>query len=197
MIAYRALMGQAAAQKRWIPDEQLIPAVLAGNTRRMADLEFPDRCWLVAGLTLFGLTAEEIADRLDCCLRQVRLIRAEDMTMVCTLMQKDANNFADELRLATGELKAKDQEFDELRAELERVKAARDRLIDEKIVGVRLCESGHAMDKYNSYLNEKTGNVYCRTCHRENQQQYRDQSKVIPSGISPKLVLAGLSTPRS
>lgn len=150
-----------------MPDDQLIPAVLAGNSRRMEDLDIPDRCWLVAGLTLAGLTAEEIADRLCCCLRLVRSVRAMELTMVCTLMQKDANNFADELRLAHGELKTKDHELDELRAELARTKGKLDRMIDEKIVGFRICENGHVMDRYNSYVQEKTGKTFCRACNRD------------------------------
>ncbi|SKX80854.1 Uncharacterised protein [Mycobacteroides abscessus subsp. bolletii] len=174
-----------------MPDDQLIAAVLAGNLRRMESLEIPDRCWLVSGLTLAGLTAEEIADRTSCSLRLVRSIRAMEFSTICTLMQKDANNFADELRLAHGELKAKDHELDELRAELERTKGKLDRMIDEKIVGFRLCENGHVMDKYNSYVQEKTGKTFCRACARDKQQQFRDQCKVLKSGI-PNLVLAAL-----
>lgn len=174
-----------------MPDDQLIPAVLAGNSRRMEDLEIPDRCWLVAGMTLAGLTADEIKDRLGCSLRLVRSVRAMEFTMVCTLMQTEANNFADELRLAHGELKARDHQLDELRAELERTKSKLNRMIDEKIVGVRLCSAGHAMDKYNTYVQEKTGKVFCRTCNRDKQQQFRDQSKLLKSGI-PNLVLAAI-----
>ncbi|WP_237075649.1 hypothetical protein [Mycobacteroides abscessus] len=184
-------MGQAPTQQRWMPDDQLIPAVLAGNSRRMEDLDIPDRCWLVAGLTLAGLTAEEIADRLCCCLRLVRSVRAMELTMVCTLMQKDANNFADELRLAQGELKARDHELDELRAELARTKGKLDRMIDEKIVGFRICENGHVMDRYNSYVQEKTGKTFCRACNRDKQQEFRDQRKVLKSSI-PNLVLAAI-----
>ena len=73
-----------SAPTRWEPDEQLVPAVLASvRGYSMAALSFPDRCWVVAGLTLAGLTAEEIAERLACSLRLVRSLRAEDMTQVC------------------------------------------------------------------------------------------------------------------
>lgn len=186
-----------AVRTRWAPDEQLVPAILASGKRvdGMKQLDGPDRCWVVAGLTVAGLTAEDIADRLDCSLRLVRSIRAEDMTQVCVIMARESRNFADELRLARADAKAKTQELDETNAELVRTKGQLSRLIDAQIVGARLCgKCGTPMVGYNVYVHKKTGKEYCRECHRRRQQNYRDERKIGPAqidggGLAGKLTL--------
>lgn len=159
-----------SAPTRWEPDDQLVAAVLAGvRGHRMSALAHPDRCWVVAGLTLAGLTAEDIAERLACSLRLVRALRAEDMTQVCLRTQREAAAFADELRLADTErraariaLEAKAVEVDQLRAQVRRLIAPTE--------GPR-CGRGHEMTKYNTY--ERNGRRWCRECHRERQAVYR------------------------
>jgi hypothetical protein len=155
---------------------QLIPAVLAGGGRKMSQLAAPDRCWVVAGLTVAGLTAGDIADRLDCSLRLVRSIRADDMTAVCVYVQTESRNFADELRLAQTAAKGQAMRVGELSQELGRTKDKLNRLIDAHIVGARCCpKCGTPMDRWNDYV--CNGKSYCRACHRERQKAYRERSK--------------------
>lgn len=163
---------------RWVPDEQLIPSVLAGSGRRMSELECSDRSWVVAGLTLAGLTAEDIADRLGCSLRLVRSIRAEDMTRVCSSMQQESAAFTGEMRMLRAEVVSKSRQVAALSAELERTRGKLDRLIDAHITGARPCgKCGTPMQGYNLY--EHGGKQFCRECHRRRQQQYRDSRGLV------------------
>lgn len=191
-MALMAPKSVLADKARWSPDDQLVPAILAGGKRKdgMKNLADPDRCWVVAGLTLAGLTAESICDRLDCCLRQVRLIRAMDMTQVCMIMQTESRNFTDELRLARGELVSARQDNEVLGAELARTKNKLTRLIDGQIVGHKICgKCGTPMDRYNTYIHQLTGKEYCRECHRRRQKSYRDSRKLEPVEIADETLL--------
>lgn len=145
----------------------------------MGPLPLADRCWVVAGLTLSGLTAEEIADRMACSLRLVRSIRAEDMTQLCVYVMTETSNFTDENRLLRGELTAVRRELDESNAEGQRTRAQLSRLIDAQITGVKMCgKCGEPMDRYNAYIHEASGKEFCRNCHRVRQQKYRDKKKL-------------------
>ena len=175
-------------RRRWAPDLQLIPAVVAGSGRKMSQLTTPDRCWVVAGLTLLGLTAEEIADRLDCSLRLVRSIRAEDMTAVCTYVQTESKNFTDELRLAQMHGRQAAGMLAQSQSELERTKGKLDRMIDAHIVGARCCpKCSTPMTGYNVYVcNNKE---YCRECHRQRSRLHRERSRQfagLPFAIPPR-----------
>jgi hypothetical protein len=138
----------------------------------MAQLGAPDRSWLVAGLTLAGLTADDIADRLACSLRLVRTIRAHPMTAVCQQVQNEARAFTDELRLVRTELTAARlalaravTERDRARAQVARTLAA----------APDTCRSGaHLMTPYNTYL-RADGRRMCRACHRDRSTAYRRQ----------------------
>lgn len=142
------------------------------RARRMAELPQPDRCWVVAGLTLAGLTAKDISERLGCSLRLVRSIRAEDMTQVCLLAQKESTNFANELRLTRTEHQATFNQLAETSAEVVRLKLQIGRLLDAKITGGETCSRGHQMDRYNTYIHN--GKRFCRQCHRDRQAAYRN-----------------------
>ena len=158
--------------ERWVPDDQLVPAVLSRvRPYTMASLTPPDRCWVVAGLTLAGLTAEDIAERLSCSLRLVRALRAEDMTQVALHFQRESSAFADELRLARSELRAaslahtaSDLEVQRLRKQLVRITTP---------PNGPTCGRGHARTPYNTYVHEPSGRTWCRECHRERQAAYR------------------------
>ena len=163
---------------RWQPDDQLVPALLAGTSRTMADLEGPDRCWAVAGLTLAGLTADDIADRMDCSLRLVRAVRAEPMTQVCLTAQTDAEHFAEELRLARTELARSATAHHAAVAENDRLRGQLDRMIAAATGEPPRCSKGHLFDRGNTYYHPRTGTRQCRTCHRERQQEYRDARRV-------------------
>ncbi len=161
---------------RWEPDEQLVAAVLAGSSATMGSLATPDRCWLVAGLTLHGLTAEDIADRMSCSLRLVRAIRAEDMTQVCLRMQQETRHFHDELRLAHSEARTQAAALAAMTGERDRLRVQVDRILDAHAVGAKPCaKCGTPMAGYNVYT--WRSNAYCRECHRQRQARYRARAR--------------------
>jgi hypothetical protein len=149
---------------RWVPDNQLIASFLTCR-RTSIKLSPPDRAWVVAGLTLAGKTAEDIAERLGVSLRLVRAIRADPMTQVCMFYQQESAHFADELRLKQSEVTRAARENEEILAELGRTKLQLGNLIGPRYFP----RCGHPQDKYNTYrwTNKATGKVhlYCRTCH--------------------------------
>lgn len=165
---------------RWVPDEQLVPAILAGGPQTMRDLAPPDRSWVVAGLRLKGLTASEIADRLKpCSLRQIRAINAEPMTQVCLLYQIERDNFASEHRMAASELRRLASELVTACSAAERYKRQLDIMLDLHVTGdagaAFVC--GCPKTKYNTYVHPATGKTSCRThrtlavaAHRERQR---------------------------
>ena len=162
--------------ERWEPDDQLVPAVLAHRPQAMTDLSLPDRCWVVAGLTLAGLTAEDIAARLSCSLRLVRALRAEDMTRVCQRMQQESSTFADELRLSRSEHRAAIAVADAAALE---VRHLRSQLVRLTTPPTQSCSRGHDMSgPYAAYTHAPTGRRFCRECHRERQATYRARRRV-------------------
>ena len=152
------------------PDDQLVPAALASKCA-MSELSGPDRCWVVAGLTLAGLTGYEIAERLSCSLRLVRTVRAEPMTRVCLWAQ----TFTDELRLSRSEHRLARFALTAAEGEAARLRAQIGRLIDVRPAAV--CARAHDMtDPYNRY--ERDGRTWCRACHRERQATYRARRRM-------------------
>lgn len=150
---------------------------MAGGGRKMSQLPTPDRCWVVAEMTILGLTAEEIADRLDCSLRLVRSIRAEDMTAVCTYVLNETRNFDNELRLAQSQAKHLQTVLAETKTELDRTKLKLDRVLDAHIIGAKLCpKCGTPMTGYNLYRCSN-GKDYCRECHRVRSRDHRARSR--------------------
>ena len=175
-----------ALTDRWQPDQQLVPAVLAAPraTRPMADLAGPDRAWVVAGLTLAGMTAEEIADRLACSLRLVRTIRAEDMTAVCLLYQAESEHFADELRLARSEAGRLTSELADAHAQ---IRALRDQVA--RLIGTPLCRKcGEPLVGYNLYVEPGSKRRRCRNCHRNRQKDWRAKRSAV---VKPAAAAAG------
>lgn len=128
-----------------------------------------------------GLTAEDIADRMDCSLRLVRSIRAEPMTQVCVHMQNESRNFFDELRLSRSEVAQAHQNIAALKTELARTRGKLDRLLDAHITGTKVCgKCGTPMSGYNVYTQPATGKQFCRECHRRRQQKYREAAQQPP-----------------
>jgi UDP-N-acetylmuramoylalanine-D-glutamate ligase len=158
----------------------LIASVLANGTVRMAKLDDADRCWVVAGLGRAGLTAQDIADRLGCSVRLVKAIRAEAMTELARMYQREASVFADEMRLALSELKFVRVECDAAKRELEMARQRIARTLLAQAAGEKPCgQCGAAMDKYNTYVHR--GKRYCRACRRERQRRYEE--RVRASGL--------------
>ncbi|MGV0738224.1 hypothetical protein ABQF35_14310 [Mycobacterium syngnathidarum] len=161
--------------ERWEPDAQMVAAVLSmpKASRAMTELSDPDRAWLVAGLTLAGMTAEEIAERTKCSRRLVMSIRAEDMTQVCKVAQQQTGEISEELSAERCQHSLTRRELSESRAEAERLRAQLDQIIDAHMAGTldvfRKC--GHPMVRYNVY--EHRGKKFCRTCARDRQAARR------------------------
>lgn len=175
----------------WVPDEQLVPAIIAGSKKRMRYLPEPDRAWVVAGLGVRGLTAEDIATRLDCSLRLVRTIRAWPMTRVCRYAQVETVNFTKELALADSARRSAVAAHTELAGQCERIRAQRDRMLDEKICGHRVFPGcGHPMDRYNTY--ENNGKKFCRACGRDRSKNYRDRQGLKRAESAPAAVKVNL-----
>jgi hypothetical protein len=162
-----------SSPERWVPDTQLIASFMTCR-RPGIRLSAADRSWVVAGLTLAGKTADDIAERLGCSLRLVRSIRADPMTQVCLFYQQESGNFTDELRLAQSEVRSAEREREALLAELGRTKTQLNNLI-----GPRQFRCGHPIDRYNAY--EWNGKRYCRTCHRKHSAASRNGRKSITS----------------
>lgn len=176
----------AEPRERWEPDDQLISAVRCGNgSRRMSDLVDADRSWVVAGLTLAGLTAEDIADRLSCSLRLVRSVRAADMTQVCMILQRESLHFSQEMRLLESELAQVRRDLAAIGVDRDRLKGQLDRVLDARLVGqpVDTCGQGHLMVGWNVYWHG--GRRWCRECHALRQRDYRLARKL---GVAPRAV---------
>lgn len=147
---------------RWQPDHQLVPAILAGSPTVMADLCLADRAWAVAGLHRAGHTAEQICDRLDCALRTVRTLLASPMVAVCTLLQEESENFADEYRMSHGEIARLTRELREVSASANRYREQLLGLIAVDPEAPATFPCGCPRTKYNTYIAPKTGKAGCR-----------------------------------
>jgi hypothetical protein len=198
------------SRTRWEPDDQLIAAVRCGNgNRRMADLDDADRSWVVAGLTLAGMTADDIADRLGCSLRLVRAVRAADMTQVCLILQRETQAFTNQMALAASDARILRRDLTDMTDDRDRIKGQLDRVLDARMMGqaVDVCGRRHLMTDWNTYWHN--GRRWCRECHAERQRDYRLARKLGVSACAVRQardngdleqliesVLATRSTPR-
>lgn len=153
----------------------LIPAVLAGRNLHMADLTKPDRCWLVAGLTISGFTGDDIADRLHCCIRVVRALLADPATILAAYVQAESATFDSEMRLARSEQMRLQAELGRVVGELARVRQRLAKATTPK-GGLPRCVRGHQLHRGNTYRHP-TGKVYCRECQRERIRDWRAARK--------------------
>lgn len=152
---------------------------------KMTDLSGPDRSWLVAGLTLAGVTAQDIADRLSCSLRLVRTIRAEDMTQVCYLAQQQLKTMADDLRQAELTERLTSRELTKSQAETERVQGQLDQITDRLMKGTleAFPRCGHPKVDWNVYTHTDRSvsppkvREYCRECNAGRATSYRERLK--------------------
>ncbi|QRY48146.1 hypothetical protein JVX93_15975 [Mycolicibacterium boenickei] len=156
--------------ERWEPDAQMVAAVLSmpKSSRAMTELSDLDRCWLVAGLTLGGMTAEEIAARTKCSRRLVMSIRAEGVTQDFKVAELVAHALGDELRAERGRRAVMRQELSASDATIARLRTQVDQLLDALKAGspVRMCSNNrHPMLEYNTYRHG--GKERCRECRRE------------------------------
>lgn len=167
------------APDRWEPDVQLVASLLAGP-RPELKLHPADRCWAVAGLTLAGRTAEDIAERIGRSLRLVRTIRAEPMTQLCMFYMQESEAFASESRLARSEYQLLGETLNATEAELTRTKEKLRNLITNRTPldgSATFPKCQHPMDRYNTY--EHRGKRFCRTCHREGAAERRRNKRSV------------------
>lgn len=68
-----------AFETGWEPDPQIVDAVLDGRAS-LTTLDDADRAVVVAELSERGESVEQIADRLGCCTRVVKRVRAQPLT---------------------------------------------------------------------------------------------------------------------
>lgn len=163
---------------RWEPDRNIVAAVLSTpkSTRKMTDLSGPDRSWLVAGLTLSGMTAQSIADRLSCSLRLVRTIRAEDMTQVCYLAQLWEKDLLDDVRQTELQSRLARREKDAAERRLAQLRLQFDQVLDAHLTGTlkSFPRCGHPKVEYNVYRYGKR--EYCRTCRADWDRENRNRA---------------------
>jgi hypothetical protein len=180
--------------ERWAPDDQLIAAVRCGSgNRRLGDLGDADRSWVVAGLTLAGMTADNIADRLHCSLRAIRSIRAADMTQVCLLLQTETQAFSQQMMLAESEARTLQRDLAEMTADRDRLQQQLANVIDARMIGqaVEVCNGGHLRLDWNTWY-DKRGRRWCRECHAERQRDYRMAKRLnVPIAVVREARLAG------
>lgn len=117
--------------RRWEPDPHLVDAVLVTGRSSvpLTRLSQQDRAWLVSGLTLAGLTADQIANRTGCSIRLVKAVRADPATMVATAARVEAAGLERELRAERCARAVLARRVSELGRELKRVRSQRDQLI--------------------------------------------------------------------
>lgn len=182
----------------WRPDEQLIAAILAVPRHHSELASKTDKCWVVAGLTADGMTAEDIRERLKCSLRLVRTLQADPRTKVFMLYLAKVDAARQEAALISHELRTTSISLAQCRAELDRVKRQRDNLIDAAMTGepVKMCKHNHLMTKYNTYEHPATGKRSCRTCRREAKAASRQGSgDVVGSDGEPFTTNVGVVEP--
>lgn len=153
----------------------MVAAVLSmpKASRKMTELSGPDRCWLVAGLTNAGMTADEIAERTHCSRRLVMAIRAEDMTQVCRIAQQQVGELDAELSAERSGHSVTRRDLVERTTEVARLRTQLDQTVKKLVAGesVVTCYRNHPLFGDNVYRHG--GRVYCRECNRENTIAYR------------------------
>lgn len=166
-------------EPRWEPDANMVDAVKSTpkSSWKMTDLSGPDRSWLVAGLTLAGVTAQDIADKMGCSLRLVRTIRAEDMTQVCYLAQQQLTSMADDLRQAELAQRLTERELAAANEKTGRVQGQLDDVLDALSTGEvkGLLPCGHVNAPFNVY--ENRGRTFCRKCGCDRLKKWRNKPR--------------------
>ncbi len=165
---------------RWVPDELLVASVMGSPRafRGMTELPGADRAWLVAGLTLSGLTAADIASRLSCSLRLVKSIRAEDMTAVSVWAQRQVQVLSDQVRAEQVAHAASRQELGRVRVEADRLR----RQVEDLVAVLARADKdvfprcGHVKAKFNTYTHGRSER--CRECRRSWQRKRLERATV-------------------
>lgn len=166
---------------QWKPDDQLLPALLAGSTSvTYAQMTRGDRAWAIAGLRRAGITAEAIAEQLLCSLRQVRAVAAEPAAVLARFFMDESDAFEDTLRMYQGDVSRLDRERAEAEAARDRYLGQLRNMLDSAMtgeLGPTFPKCGHPKTWGNTYKAPKTGKESCRMCHAEAQAEYRTRQR--------------------
>ena len=114
--------------EEWSPDAGLVDKVRTIGCP-IKGLSDDDRVWVVVSLLTSGLTAQAVADRMDCSLRLIRNIRADPRAPMAlhALELSRALRAEQAVRLLESRLAA--QRLSEALAELERLRRQRSELV--------------------------------------------------------------------
>ena len=167
---------------RWHPDEQLVPAILAGNRFITWDrLSAADRAWCACVLKEAGYTAEFTAEALGCSVRTVRSAISDDLGQVMRRYMDQAEVFDREHLMAAGEVARLDRDLTEAARDRDRYLGERNRLIDRLMAGDGWAgprfRCGCPRSKYNTYTAPKTGKQGCRHHRTLAQVRYRERTR--------------------
>lgn len=163
----------------WRPDDMLVPALLAGSPTVMDDLDGCDRAWAVVVMTDDEeMTAEAIAERLDCSLRLVRTILAGPEATLVRLYRAEAEAFERTLDMTQGEVQRLAAALYETEMDRDRLQVQRDRLLAvhlaERAGETHRC--GCPVTRYNTYITPK-GHRECRKHRNLAVQRHRAKRK--------------------
>lgn len=173
---------------RWVPDDSMVVEVLCSprSFLRMTGLSAADRAWLVAGLSVRGLTAEEIAARTHCSLRLVRTIRSWEMTAVCEWVHSRVVVLEGEVSAARSSGVFLSGELGVARREVARVRGQVDQLVAKLSAGekVGVFRCGHLRVDWNVYVQRGVdgkgvgfSREFCRECNNARASRYRERRK--------------------
>lgn len=168
----------AGVPERWRPDLHMIDSVLSlpKAPRKLTELDMPDRCWLVAGLTVRGLTAKRIAEICGCSERLAKSIRAEAAYQVAIVAHEQIEALTSRYHAEASEHSNTRRELQICRNESERVHKQFDQVIKSHVAGkVDTFRCNHPQVKYN--MRERGGKKFCRECDRLRQQARRKKAK--------------------
>lgn len=179
---------------RWEPDMHIVDAVLSmpKASRRLTEMELPDRCWLVAGLTVAGCTAENIAERCRCSVRLVRAVRAEPMTQLCEVTHAELQRQAAELRMERIEHAATRRDLWSANTTIDRQQKQIDQILSKLATGTLKAfpRCGHPKVDWNIYVHhginakgEPFAREYCRECNNYRATQYRERRKAADQSV--------------
>lgn len=176
------MTGPSRWEFRWEPDAQIVAAVLSMPKASwgMTDMADVDRCWLVAGLGLAGMTAERIDEQLRCSLRLVRTIRAEPATLIAEWAQVTIDAKEDDLRQERGQHDVTRRQLTESRSEAARLRMQLDQILDAHMTGeLKLFACGHPRVRFNIYTcrvkdrGKYRTRDFCRECGSGRSVAYR------------------------
>jgi hypothetical protein len=157
----------------------MVDSVLAmpKAAKKLTELDMPDRCWLVAGLTAHGWTAKRIAEVTGCSERLSKAIRAEPAYQVAMIVHEELKELMERFHAESSEHSNTRRELQLCRAEGDRVRAQMNQLVKKLCAGetIATCYRGHPILEGSTY---RHGNRdYCRECNRENSAAYRKRKQ--------------------